>query len=240
MLWSKPKTALRIISDVHGKYAEYHKVVKTCEYSVCTGDVGFNYDCLIHFMNPEFHKFFCGNHDCRERAIKCPNHLGEYGYIELGGIKFFYYSGAFSIDKEFRQDYNRKNFNKIWWEDEELSYKKGKEALKLYKKVKPDLVLTHDCPREISKLTGNPQILRNLGFNPDTFTNTTQEVLDEYFKIHQPKLWIYGHYHHNIDIPVNNTRFICRPELGWTDLDENLNIIDLSLPQPSVISTGHR
>ena len=37
----------------------------------------------------------------------------------------------------------------------------------------------------------------------------TEKTLGEMFKIHQPKLWIFGHWHRKFDQKILGTQFIC-------------------------------
>jgi hypothetical protein len=143
----------------------------------------------------------------------------EFGAFENNGLTAFYVSGAFSIDWKFRQKmYFSGRWPQTWFPEEELSISKLKNAVALYKKTRPAVVLTHEAPRSISNMIGNPDVLRSFGFNPDTFTTRTSEALQEMFKAWQPELWIFGHYPRYFDRVVNGTRFICKPELGYTDL----------------------
>ncbi len=221
---------MRIISDIHGKYIQYSRIIKGRNYTLCLGDVGFDY-WPWEQGGLKNHKFIRGNHDNVDDVKACHGYLGDYGFTSFGGLEFFYYSGSFSFDKEWRIVYNRLHplKPKIWWADEELNYRTAGKALALYKKKKPDLVFSHDCPSSVSKLTGNPDVLRNFNIDPVSFRCVTQEVLEECFSYHTPKLWLYGHYHHEVDQVINGTRFMCRPELGWTDVSPDLKITDASI-----------
>ena len=221
---------MRIISDVHAKYLQYGRIIKDCEYSLCLGDVAFDYT-PFRIIDSNRHKFLRGNHDSVDTVKSCPNYLGDYGFTSFGGLEFFYYSGAFSVDKQWRQEYHRLHplKPKIWWPDEELDYRTAEKALALYKEVKPDLVFSHDCPMSVSRETGNPEALRQFNIDPVSFRCVTQELLEECFQWAPPKLWLFGHYHHEVDIVIQGTRFICRPELAWTDVSPDLKITDASI-----------
>ena len=80
-------------------------------------------------------------------------------------------------------------------------------------------MITHTCPQEIAKLIGRPGALRNFGFNPETFTTNTQLALQSCFEAHQPKLWIYGHFHQDIAFEYKGTLFVCLDEFQSMDFD---------------------
>jgi hypothetical protein len=74
---SKDKaTHLRIIGDCHGKYDQYLHLAKEATYSLCVGDVGFEYSYFQRLLDPEFGKFVGGNHDnyCK-KPCGCQNEL---------------------------------------------------------------------------------------------------------------------------------------------------------------------
>lgn len=51
--------------------------------------------------------------------------------------------------------------------------------------------------------------------NFDKYINLTSLWESE----HKPKLWIFGHYHHNIDRVINGCRFICIDSCDHVDID---------------------
>ena len=215
---------LRLIADVHSKQKEHLKVIGGSEYSISLGDVGFDYSYLDK-VDSDKHKFFCGNHDNYDSKQNYPHWLGDYGVFELNSIKGFFIGGAFSIDWQYRTKSELRTGEKTFWTNEQLSIPELRKAVDLYKEVKPDFMLSHTCPTEIAKKIGNPDILRDFGYDPDTFTTNTQEALQECFEYHRPNLWVFGHMHLNINTIIKKTRFICRKELGYTDINENLEVI---------------
>ena len=221
---------IRIISDIHQKYIEYLEVLSTCEYSIQLGDFGFDYKVLtdLNIVDWSKHKMFQGNHDNTDIIDTHPGYLGKYGEFELNGIKGFFIGGAFSVDKERRMEYERQTGIKVWWEEEQLSQKELGDAIELYSKIKPDLVISHSCPISVSRKLGSKSVLRHFGFDPDTFTTRTQDALQACLDIHKPQLWHFGHLHLNRDKTWKGTRFICKPELGWIDINDSLEIINES------------
>jgi hypothetical protein len=79
------------------------------------------------------------------------------------------------------------------------------KARELYREIKPDIVLTHDCPDEVS--------LRILDANQRKYENLTGWALQELFNIHQPQKWRFGHYHKSWNMNISGTDFRCLNEL---------------------------
>lgn len=219
---------IRIIGDSHGQDKKYLECAKQSEYSICVGDVGFDYS-FLDKLDFTKHIFIPGNHDNYDKLPDCEHALEGWGTYELNKIPFFFIRGGFSIDWKYRMKHEMSTGQKIWWEDEQLSIPRLQNAVAVYEDVKPDLMITHECPTEVAKRIGNPDILRDYGYNPKTFTTNTQECLQACFLEHQPKLWIFGHFHNNIDLTVNNTRFICLNMIPrykyFIDINENLEIL---------------
>ena len=217
------KTALRLISDVHGKTSEYIQLASAVDYSIQLGDMG-RYD-FVEKLDPNRHKFFAGNHDNYDIIDKIPHNMGRYGIFELNGVRGFFIRGAHSVDKNYRlRDWVYLG-HKSWWEEEELTYKELCHAIDMYKSIKPDLMLTHTFPDSWCKKFGSNKILNYFGYTKENYRTVTCCALDACFEYHKPKLWHGAHFHFNKDKVWHTTRFICRRELGYTDLDENLNVI---------------
>uniref|UniRef100_A0A6M3JXP5 Calcineurin-like phosphoesterase n=1 Tax=viral metagenome TaxID=1070528 RepID=A0A6M3JXP5_9ZZZZ len=212
---------LRILGDSHGLQKRYYDIVKDCEYSVQLGDFGFNYD-ILEKLNFENHKVLKGNHDNYDKDG--PHFLGDFGPCQLGPHLFFFIRGGFSIDKKFRIEQEKKWGIKSYWEQEELTAEESIEAIQLYNKIKPDFVLSHDVCTDISEKIGRPEILIYFGWNPGLIT-PTQETLQTMFELHQPKLWVFAHYHYNCTLELNGTKFVGLGELNWVDIDEQLEIV---------------
>lgn len=243
---------LRIIGDVHGHITKkqactkprnngkyYLDAVRGCEFSLQVGDMGFDYSPIKNArLDYCKHQFIGGNHDNYDVIEKCQNYLGDFGMTDLGAIEIFYCRGAYSIDKEYRLQNYAVSRQKSWWSQEELSYARSLEAIQAYKDArnfegtKPNIVVTHDAPDEITKLIGNPEVLRLFGHEPDGFTTSSQMLLQAMFDEHKPDLWVFGHYHKNWNRKVKGTQFVCVDELDWLTLDEKGEIYDV--PQPGV------
>lgn len=192
---------ITLIGDIHGKYRRLHEIIREKDrypYIVQLGDFGFDFSTLDNVSSDNF-KIVGGNHDNYDKIINIPHYLGDFGYTSLNGINFFYYRGAYSIDRQYR------TVGIDWWENEQLSIDQFMKARELYREVKPDIVLTHDCPEEIV-----PYLLPS---GSKIYQNMTSWALNELFNIHQPKIWRFGHFHKSWKMTVGTTDFRCLNEL---------------------------
>lgn len=177
------------------------------------GDCGYEYD-YLNLLDGNKHKLIHGNHDQIDIVGQYPHFLGRFGFSELNEVKFFFVSGGFSIDKKYRMKaYYSGSAPQTYFFNEELSQAEGMQCLELYEKIKPDLVLTHEAPRSITREMFNPEKLRDWGFDPETFTTSTQELLEQMLEIHYPKFWYFGHHHTSKILSRKNCVFQCLSEL---------------------------
>lgn len=200
--------SLRIIGDVHGKYAKYLPIIKDTTESIQIGDFGFDYRVFKNINRN--HRFFGGNHDNYTTIGNCKNNLGDFGIIP-NHPEMFFVRGAFSVDKKWRTP------GVDWWEEEELNDIQFNQCTQEYTLAKPEIVLTHECPYEISQLIGNPGVLKYFGLPEDLKTQTNQ-WLQRLFDIHRPKLWIFGHFHTSWNQKIKGTDFRCLAELEYINL----------------------
>lgn len=223
---------IRIISDLHGKYDLLFPLLDSdqVDYFIQLGDFGFDLSPLNTISYENF-KIIYGNHCAHDIRKNYPHFLPDYGYHTLGNFNFFNVCGAFSIDWKMRQKYYFSGkWPQTWFPEEELSVSQLEKAVELYSSIKPQVVLTHEAPRSIANIIGSPDILKDFGYDPRIFTTRTSEALECMLEIHKPKLWHFAHYHRDFDIIINGTRFICKRELGFTDLiidnEGNINIYE--------------
>lgn len=225
---------LRVIGDMHGKAGLYKGIVQRANakgiHTLQLGDLGFGG--MYHFLmkdnefSVEQNKFFMGNHDQYDYTSKEVDadcllrfmefNLSDFGMRSLGGFDFFIVRGAFSIDYKHRIPF------RSWWREEELPVRYHDTILDGYVRAKPELVITHELPQNVGHdgVLKTPFILKEFGFNPETFSTNTGELLQKLFEAHQPKLWLFGHYHKDWAANVNGTAFQCLPEAGYVDLTE--------------------
>jgi predicted phosphodiesterase len=191
---------ITFIGDVHGKLEQYKKIIDNCDESICVGDFGFKkeWDWAVKNLTNLKHWINQGNHDDPSYRKKIPS-LGRFSHYEN---KIFTVAGADSIDKHLRTE------GVDWFPNEELNYQEQLEAFDLYCNIKPNVVVSHDCPQEIMKqLFGYPE------------KSQTRTMLQAMLNEHQPDVWIFGHFHTTIRIKIHNTEFICLNELEKFTID---------------------
>ena len=204
---------MRIIGDVHGRIADYQKLAAGAGESIQIGDMGLGFRSVSLPPSPT-HKFFRGNHDSPQVCRDHPNYMGDWGYDAALGI--FWFGGADSIDKHLRR------VGVSWWRDEELSLGEFQDALDLYERVKPNVVLSHD----------GPQAFIEAGFGIRDRSRTRQ-ALQAAYELWQPRVWIHGHHHvrREFESP-EETLFVCLGELDHLDIDLPLRADGKGLGQP--------
>jgi hypothetical protein len=207
-----PQT-LRIIGDVHGKYGHYLNLIKKPHYSLQVGDLGFEYSCLDG-IDPERHRVLGGNHDNYTAnldgkfIIQPPHFLGDFGTVKLGSLSIFFVRGSRSID--WRQRTPGVDF----WSAEELTPERLEAATRAYADTKPDFVVTHDCPAFVI-----PYVSQFTHYDGEVLhPSRTAHWLDLMHGIHQPRSWIFGHYHKNWRGRLALTNFVCLDELAHWDI----------------------
>lgn len=212
----------RIIGDVHGKLNDYINICIDAEKlgikTIQLGDLAFNYDLVKKYLNPAYNRFIKGNHDNHGLPDdREPHHfLGKFGPITFNHYELpdgFFLGGAFSID------WTRRTPGLDYWPNEELNADERKKAFARYKEIKPRVMFTHDAPRQIANMVGSPRALETFGYDPDTFTTHTSELLQKCFEYHQPEVWLFGHFHNSWSKVVNKCSFHCLAELECMDIE---------------------
>lgn len=196
------KNSVTLLGDIHGKYKRMHEVIREKdkhEYIVALGDIGFSFETLDN-VDPKKFVIVGGNHENYDKIVNIPHYLGDYGYVNnFNGFDFFFYRGAYSIDRQYR------TIGIDWWPNEENNIETFMKARDLYRNIKPDIMLTHDCPNDILDYLLEPHQIR--------YENITGWALNELFHIHQPKIWRFGHHHKSWRMTINGTDFRCLNEL---------------------------
>jgi predicted phosphodiesterase len=193
--------SITFVGDIHGKYKRMHEIIREKdrhEYIVQIGDLGFDFSTLDN-VDPDKFKIVGGNHDNYDKIINIPHYLGDYGYTTLNGISFYFYRGAYSIDRQYR------TIGINYWSNEENNIETFMKARELYREIKPDIFLAHDCP--------DFMVPQYIGPYAKRYENITGWALGELYKIHQPKLFIHGHYHVSKTTQYGDTKFVCLNEL---------------------------
>jgi hypothetical protein len=84
-----------------------------------------------------------------------------------------------------------------------------------YKRVKPRVMITHDCPARISY-----DMFWGSGFiKGPVYPNRTSEWFNRFFEAHQPDEWYFGHWHKTMTYNSGNTTFMCLGELDFVDVE---------------------
>lgn len=197
------------IGDVHYKYGRYSTILKNYHDTIQVGDMGvgffkysMNHD-IIPDANPPHrkmvagnHRFIRGNHDnpsvCRRHSQWIEDGHTENGMMFIGSAK--------TADIEGRKE------GMDWWPDEELSPAELDGMIEKYREYKPIVMATHDCPESIAR--GMPR------YDVKRFDeNIIRRYFDHMLEIHKPMIWVFGHWHHSLDVMYKGTRFICLNEL---------------------------
>jgi hypothetical protein len=212
---------ITIIGDVHGKTHIYQKRLRQHfqgRRTIQIGDMGIGFKGVGLEKLPDNHKWFRGNHDNPAKCREYSSYLGDYGY--LGEDRLFWLAGAWSIDRIARIS------GISWWPDEELSIKELGEALNLYEQVKPEFVISHEAPHQAAAylLGAAASAGDNQGYffsKMGCMESRTSVALQAMLDTHQPKEWVFGHYHINMKFQIFNkqgemvkTKFTCVGELG--------------------------
>jgi calcineurin-like phosphoesterase family protein len=156
------------------------------------GDLGVGFVPLdVFYRLPKNFYFFPGNHDCRKLSYTLPHCLGAYG--EVFG-KFFFVSGADSIDKERRIE------GVSWWSDEELTYREAEDCLVKWEESTVDVLVTHDLPQSFAE-----------GYKLIYDRTLTRDLLQKMIEVRKPKLLIHGHHHRSKRHEFNGVQVV---ELG--------------------------
>ena len=198
---------MRFIGDVHGKMFAYAAICSTVDETIQVGDMGIGFvDKIPTSKNNRFirgnNRFIRGNHDDPLLCRRTDGWIAD-GHVENDTM---FIGGAWSIDYAWRTPMVN------WWPDEECTNPQFDVFSDRYKTEKPKIMVTHDCPASVA------YTLFLQENNMRQHQTKTGNRLQEMFEIHQPDIWIFGHWHLRKDQVIEGTRFICLEELGFIDL----------------------
>ena len=218
---------IRLIGDVHGLTNELRSIVndtpKEIEAILQLGDMGVGFgqsdywhDSLDTYMQDNNVYFFRGNHDSPARAKTFANNVNP-------GIwnSCFVIPGAWSIDNpQAPPGWYRRTEGVDWWPEEELSDAEFAMLFEMYADLKPSIVFSHDCPTSVAK-----QMFFDTGFiRGPQYTTRTAYALQRMHEVHQPNVYIFGHYHKTMLHIQHKTYFMCLNELDYINIDlENID-----------------
>jgi hypothetical protein len=218
---------IHFIGDTHGKTERLVKIVDHLAPAPTfqLGDMGLGFKgVFLPHLRDTFY-FGRGNHDKPSTCREHPNYMGDYGFKEVEGRNMFFCWGAYSIDHEWRRQRMSVTGEELWWPDEEQSPEELEKAVALYKERKPDLVITHEAPQEVARQLLTALIVggnRDAAYFNSKFgcvESRTASALQQMFVIHQPRNWVFGHYHVDKLLEVKGTNFRCVAELSTYSLD---------------------
>lgn len=208
--------------DCHGMLDRFRASMKkhrkqfSDDIFIQVGDLGLGFPKSQSPDLPKQCKFIRGNHDAPDVCRAHPNYLGDYGTAEIDGHRVFFLSGAWSIDRAMRIE------GVSWWPEEELTIKELGEAFDLYLEYKPDVVITHDGPSHATTWILNRYMLSNNGvyLEQSPYPTRTGQALSAMFEAHQPKLWVFGHWHVSWIKKIKGTVFMCVNELEFQRFED--------------------
>lgn len=212
-------TKIRLIGDVHGHWQAYKRIIDGCPHpTLQVGDMGVGFkrwdpveEKLVVRSNPPYdamskgdNRFIRGNHDSPEDCSRHPYWVPD-GAVHHG---IFCVGGASSIDRAYRTE------GIDWWPDEELGQLELNEIVADYSELKPSVVVTHECPESVAD-----QLMA--AFNKTKFEDRsrTRQALEVMLYHHQPKLWVFGHWHHSAMFKMAGCHFVCLNELEHLDVE---------------------
>jgi len=216
---------ITFIGDCHGKIGRLLDVVNEADgdaHVVQLGDMGLgfsfvNLPVIDEYAHKRWFRFIRGNHDSPQHCYGHQNYLGDFGYNEF--LRMFWVSGAFSVDHAQRRARMAAGSSPIWWPDEELDDRSLQDARKLYAEMKPEIVTTHEAPAFIGKKMLDKLVINGRESKVECFNSRTAAALESLYSIHQPRYWLFGHYHLDFEIEHNNTKFYCLAELSHKTIE---------------------
>lgn len=207
-------TIVRYFGDIHGNLDWYARRLAECPHpTVQVGDygIGFVKNTIARRFDPTRHRFIRGNHDNPAKCTVQENWIAD-GTVETTatGNKIMYIGGASSIDRAYRIE------GVSWWPDEQCSVQQLNDFVDLYIQTKPDIMITHECPETVAD--GLCAVYNKTKF---VDPSRTRQAFESMLHFHRPKLWIFGHWHHDLDWLYQGTRFVCLDEFSHIDINVN-------------------
>jgi len=214
-------TLTRLIGDIHGLFNDYkaYSIDNFEGPTIQLGDfgVGFGQSDYWHESVDAYHmaggnRFIRGNHDnpfvCKTMKSWIPDGTIENDVMFIGG--------AWSIDNPCAPPgWYKRTAGYDWWPEEENSDEEFERMYEEYKRVKPRVMITHDCPARISY-----EMFWGSGFlKGPVYPNRTGEWFDRFFEAHQPEFHFFGHWHKTMTYKSGNTTFMCLGELDFVDVE---------------------
>lgn len=211
----------RFIGDVHGKFQQYKKIIAQAGGpTIQVGDMGVGFKVRgadgedrwsanpphARMVEDGPHRFIRGNHDNPDVCSRHSQWIPDGTLMTTADNKVMFIGGALSIDKAFRTE------GYSWWADEELSDKALWLLVDRFVKERPDIMVTHECPELVAE-----KLMANVG--KLDIPSRTRQAFSSMLSLHQPKLWIFGHWHMSWEGVIDGCKFVCLNELECKDFD---------------------
>lgn len=204
---------LFLVGDIHGKIDGYKALLASLPddaRSIQLGDVFLGRPDIQLPPMDRHHTFLQGNHDNPALCAAHENFLGRFGF--LADDDLFFVSGAQTTSWRVLSN------SKYWYPEEQLSEAEFDEAIELYAKVRPRILIAHEFPQEAV-----PELLRGLTGNyfaakADDIASRTCIALQRMLDICRPERFYGGHYHVRKEFNLNGTNFRCLAELEMCEV----------------------
>ncbi|MEI8064596.1 MAG: metallophosphoesterase [Verrucomicrobiota bacterium] len=226
-----------IIGDVHGRHQELADVLRQVqtdyriEAGIQVGDYGFYKDVMVRAREQKVRypvpvHVIDGNHEDHawlRRALltgaasawqKEANLIYQPrpSVTRLGASKIGFMGGALYVDRPQKHNLLSRFPNYILRRHRE-------QAVALFNREKPDLIVTHSCPAGIGiGVRGSPDLEHGVtehivkaGFDPGPPDDCGEMELAQLWRdlCYRPRGWVFGHFHCTHEAVVEGTRFVC-------------------------------
>ena len=214
-------TLTRLIGDIHGMVYDYKAyaidrftgpTIQVGDFGIGFGQGDFWHESIDAYHVAGGHRFIRGNHDNPDMCKTMRGWIAD-GTVE-NDVMFI--GGAWSIDGPAAPPgWYRRTPGHNWWFDEECSDQQFEYFLDVYTKVKPRVMITHDCPAKVSyEMFWGSGLLKG-----PVYPNRTAAWFDQFIDAHQPDEWYFGHWHHTMQYKHGRTMFQCIGEMDYVDVE---------------------
>lgn len=222
-----------IVGDVHGQHRQLAEVLRQAqtdyriEAGIQVGDFGFDEHAMAELARyPVPLHVIDGNHEdhrwlrraLRRGAADVWREKANLIYqprpsiARLGSSKIGFMGGALHVDRPQKHNLLAGLPNYILRRHRE-------QAVALFNREKPDLIVTHSCPAGIGiGVRASPELAHGVaehivkaGFDPGPPDDCGEGELAQLWRSlqYRPSGWVFGHFHCGHDAIVEGTRFVC-------------------------------
>jgi predicted phosphodiesterase len=222
-----------IVGDVHGQHAELAEALRQVQTDfgiaagIQVGDFGFYHDAMAQLPRfPVPLHVIDGNHEDHAwlrralltgaaRAWQEKSNLiyqPRASVAQLGTSKIGFLGGALHVDRPQKHNLLTRFPNYILRRHRE-------QAVALFNREKPELIVTHSCPAGIGiGVRGSPDLEHGVtehvvkaGFDPGPQDDCGETELAQLWHglRYRPRGWVFGHFHSTHEAIVEGTHFVC-------------------------------